>query len=528
MPPKPRPPYVSRFSEILDDDAAKENISTLIQETNPDPESRTLHPNTHGMDDISVKSQETGHDNPHLPLSEGSNEDGGVALEPHPEISDSLLEAHLKEMDKISADSREKPQPGPTKQISDEKDYLPHADILIGKHTITCQTGGLKTGQSSNPRPRYKGYIDPKDWFIKKACYSCTLEYTLLETPWMITTSTPNSLALPFFISSRGNEYFCEIDEDYLNDRFNLTGLNTEVQNYQYALDLITDVFDLDCDDEVREHIDKSARHLYGLVHARYIVTTRGLSKMVRLPPWLPLSHPSPPLPSQRYRQPFQFPAQLEKYKKSDFGKCPRVMCDAHPLLPMGMSDTPSTKSVKLYCAKCEDIYNPKSSRHASIDGAYFGTSFHNILFQVYPALVPEKSRARHEPKVFGFKVHAAASLARWQDEGRREMRRRLGEAGVGGEGGKGAGGVKFVEDGSQGEEEEIEGDESFEEGEGEGEGVLDEENEGIEEEVLRIEAAAGAAAEGAATGAAGGNAEGAAAGVAGGGEAMQDVVEEE
>lgn len=83
------------------------------------------------------------------------------------------------------------------------------------------------------------------------------------------------------FISSRGNEYFCEIDEDYLTDRFNLTGLNTEVQYYQYALDLVTDVFDLDCDDEMRETIEKSARHLYGLVHARYIVTTRGLTKMV-------------------------------------------------------------------------------------------------------------------------------------------------------------------------------------------------------------------------------------------------------
>ena len=31
----------------------------------------------------------------------------------------------------------------------------------------------------------------------------------------------------------------------------------------------------------MREQIEKSARHLYGLVHARYIVTTRGLAKMV-------------------------------------------------------------------------------------------------------------------------------------------------------------------------------------------------------------------------------------------------------
>ena len=83
------------------------------------------------------------------------------------------------------------------------------------------------------------------------------------------------------FMSSRGNEYFCEIDEDYLTDRFNLTGLNADVQYYQYALDLVTDVFDLDCDDDMREQIEKSARHLYGLVHARYITTIRGLAKMV-------------------------------------------------------------------------------------------------------------------------------------------------------------------------------------------------------------------------------------------------------
>ncbi|CAE7011016.1 Casein kinase II subunit beta [Pyrenophora teres f. teres] len=198
------------------------------------------------------------------------------------------------------------------------------------------------------------------------------------------------------FISSRGNEYFCEIDEEYLTDRFNLTGLNTEVQYYQYALDLVTDVFDFDCDDDMREQIEKSARHLYGLVHARYIVTTRGLAKM------------------------------LEKFKKSDFGKCPRVMCESQPLLPMGQSDVPNASPVKLYCARCEDLYNPKSSRHAVIDGAYFGTSFHNILFQVYPAVLPPKSQRRYEPRVFGFKVHSAAALARWQADKKDEMKERL------------------------------------------------------------------------------------------------------
>jgi len=228
------------------------------------------------------------------------------------------------------------------------------------------------------------------------------------------------------FISSRGNEYFCEIDEEYLTDRFNLTGLNTEVQYYQYALDLVTDVFDFDCDDDMREQIEKSARHLYGLVHARYVVTTRGLAKMVRPTP-LPSSPTNAsffcPLPCRRQ---LTYPLQLEKFKKSDFGKCPRVMCESQPLLPMGQSDVPNTSPVKLYCARCEDLYNPKSSRHAIVDGAYFGTSFHNIIFQVYPAMLPPKSQRRFEPRVFGFKVHAAAALSRWQADQRDQMKDRL------------------------------------------------------------------------------------------------------
>ncbi|KAL9636629.1 MAG: hypothetical protein Q9164_002708 [Protoblastenia rupestris] len=204
-------------------------------------------------------------------------------------------------------------------------------------------------------------------------------------------------------------------NEDYLTDRFNLTGLNAEVQYYQYALDLVSDIFDLDCDDDMKEQIEKSARHLYGLVHARYITTIRGLAKMVR---------------SLVSNIQLLLMMQLDKYKKGDFGKCPRVMCQSQPLLPTGMSDVPQVQSVKLYCGKCEDLYNPKSSRHANIDGAYFGTSFQNILYQVYPALLPEKSIDRYQPRIFGFKVHAAAALERWQAQMRGEMQDRLKEVG--------------------------------------------------------------------------------------------------
>ncbi len=199
-----------------------------------------------------------------------------------------------------------------------------------------------------------------------------------------------------WFLGTKGNEYFCEIDDEYIVDRFNLTGLNNEVQYYQYAVDLMTDQFDQDCDDDLREQIDKSARHLYGLIHARYIITTRGLAKM------------------------------LEKYKKYDFGRCPRVLCNNQALLPVGLTDTPRTKSVKLYCARCEDVYSPKSSRHVAIDGAYFGASFPHILFQVYPLLWPNKSQTLYEPRMFGFKVHEWAKLNRWRQGKREEQRKRL------------------------------------------------------------------------------------------------------
>ncbi|OLL25882.1 Casein kinase II subunit beta-2 [Neolecta irregularis DAH-3] len=191
------------------------------------------------------------------------------------------------------------------------------------------------------------------------------------------------------------NEYFCEIDEDYITDRFNLTGLNAEVSHYQYALDIICDVFEHEVDGETRDQIEKSARHLYGLIHARFIITSRGLSKM------------------------------LDKFKKSDFGRCPRVLCQQQQLLPVGLSDLPHSKSVKLWCPKCEDIYTPKSSRHASLDGSYFGTTFPHMLFQVYPAVIPLKPEDRYVPRIFGFKVHESAVVQRWQDEIREEQKRR-------------------------------------------------------------------------------------------------------
>jgi len=149
------------------------------------------------------------------------------------------------------------------------------------------------------------------------------------------------------------------------------------------------------------------------------------------------------------------------------------VLCNSQALLPVGLTDIPYEKSVKLYCGRCEDLYSPKSSRHGSIDGAYFGTTFPHLLFLVYPNLIPPKSGPadfggppnslggagagacigtpgdagrlrrnrireepeptegggdqittskvalkadRYRPKVYGFQVYENAKLQRWQE----------------------------------------------------------------------------------------------------------------
>lgn len=88
-----------------------------------------------------------------------------------------------------------------------------------------------------------------------------------------------------------------------------------------------------------------------------------------------------------------------------EFGTCPRVMCNAQLLLPVGLSDLPRANTVKLYCCHCEDVYNPKSSAHNSIDGAFFGTTFPHLFFQTYPHLRPVRSNQVYTPKIFGFRI---------------------------------------------------------------------------------------------------------------------------
>ena len=76
----------------------------------------------------------------------------------------------------------------------------------------------------------------------------------------------------------------------------------------------------------------------------------------------------------------------------------------------MGTSDLPRVGTVKLYCCQCEDIYNPKSSVHGSVDGAFFGTTFPHLFLMTYPSLKSDLGNApleRYKGRIFGFAIHA-------------------------------------------------------------------------------------------------------------------------
>ena len=55
---------------------------------------------------------------------------------------------------------------------------------------------------------------------------------------------------IDLFLGIKGNEYFCDIDDEYIRDRFNLTGLNLEVSKLPTLIDIITDVIDIELQPE--------------------------------------------------------------------------------------------------------------------------------------------------------------------------------------------------------------------------------------------------------------------------------------
>ena len=118
----------------------------------------------------------------------------------------------------------------------------------------------------------------------------------------------------------------------------------------------------------------QSAMDLYGLIHARFILTSKGLQMM------------------------------KDKYSKNAFGVCPRILCDRQSVLPIGKYEDLSIARVKVYCPKCKDVYVPRMGI-IDLDGAYFGCSFPHIFLQTFPDCIPREKLELYIPKIYGFTI---------------------------------------------------------------------------------------------------------------------------
>ena len=85
---------------------------------------------------------------------------------------------------------------------------------------------------------------------------------------------------------------------------------------------------------------------LYGLIHARYIISPRGLTMM------------------------------REKYILGTFGSCQRILCDRQLVLPIGLSEELSTSRVKVSKPNFSEFFLdilPKVLRSVRAEAKTFG-----------------------------------------------------------------------------------------------------------------------------------------------------------
>lgn len=183
------------------------------------------------------------------------------------------------------------------------------------------------------------------------------------------------------FCSLYGHDYYVEVGQDFIEDDFNLTGLSSIVPFYKEALDFI---LDLEPEHEIKMSdlalIQHSAEVLYGLIHARYIITKQGAQLM------------------------------YEKYQRAKFGYCPRYACNGSKLLPIGRFDAPGNETMRLFCPDCFDLYLPASSRYLNIDAAFFGTTFPGFFMKMYGLDTPNL-RTSFDLKIFGFKINENSNV---------------------------------------------------------------------------------------------------------------------
>ena len=212
-----------------------------------------------------------------------------------------------------------------------------------------------------------------------------------------------------WFCKLRGNEFFVEIDSDFIKDKENLIGIN-----YEKFIKVLLGEKPSNSEVLSREIIEdlSEIREVYGLIHKRFINTPLGLG-LIR-----------------------------EKFLDGIYGYCPRLLCNKQVMLPVGLSEDLRYSQVKVFCPLCQEVYKPrdifygyqtgkKIYKFDSLDGVFFGTSFPQTFLLNYPDLDPRTTNTeKYIPKLYGFRIFGKYG-SKYYTKDQKELDKKLIEFGI-------------------------------------------------------------------------------------------------
>ena len=206
-----------------------------------------------------------------------------------------------------------------------------------------------------------------------------------------------------WFCKLKGNEYFVEVDEDFIKKEENLEGI--EVKNYLKVILSEKKTKDFNLTQELLRDLQE-IRDIYGFIHKRFINTPEGLGLM------------------------------REKFINGIFGYCPRMLCNKQVMLPVGLSEDMRYSQVKVFCPLCQEVYKPRDIFYGYSDkkivkfdlpdGVFFGTSFPQSFLMHFPDLDPRiNNTIKYIPKLYGFRIFGKYG-SKYYSENKEELKKNL------------------------------------------------------------------------------------------------------
>ena len=206
-----------------------------------------------------------------------------------------------------------------------------------------------------------------------------------------------------WFCKLKGNEYFVEVDEDFIKKEEKLEFIKTK--NFIKIILSEKNTKDFNLTKELLLEL-QDIREIYGFIHKRFINTPEGLGLM------------------------------REKFINGVFGYCPRMLCNKQVVLPVGLSEDMRYSQVKVFCPLCQEVYKPRDIFYGYSDkkiikfdlpdGVFFGTSFPQTFLMHFPDLDPRiNAPLRYIPKLYGFRIFGKYG-SKYYSENKEELKKNL------------------------------------------------------------------------------------------------------